>query len=404
MRTRALILVVAFAGAVSAGLPLAAAQQPSSRELAQAKSFFNAGAAAYEMGDYAAAIQALEAAYRITPLPAVAFSLAQAERRQYFVSRERAHLERAIELYRVYLRAVETGGRRADATDALAQLEPLAALSAPTDAVSGEAADVRERTRVMISSPVANARVSLDGGPEVGVPFIARVPPGTHRVVVRAQGHFPAERSLDAVEGELVPIEVALREQPASVVVRASPDSDLHVDGAFMGRIGERRRIEQRRGQHELTLSRAGYQVERRRTALAPGETRELAVDLRPTAQRTAAIAMFIAGGGALLAGVSMTGLAVDHEADARKLDRQRQSGNITAQQLRDYAEAKHERDRWRGLAVASYAISLGAAMTGLFLYFLDEPNLRETKLPDLRVDLPAPGSPAATVTGRLRF
>src|SRR6187399_1040248 len=86
--------------------------------MSDAKNFFKAGAAAYTAGDYLAAIQALDAAYRLTPLPGVAFSLAQAERRQYFVSREPAHLVRAIELYRVYLKQVASGGRRADATDA----------------------------------------------------------------------------------------------------------------------------------------------------------------------------------------------------------------------------------------------------------------------------------------------
>jgi tetratricopeptide (TPR) repeat protein len=148
--------------ALALWVQLAAAEEPATRDLAQSKSFFKAGAAAYEMGDYAAAIQALDAAYALTPLPGVAFSLAQAERRQYFVSHERSHLERAIELYRTYLRAVETGGRRADATDALGQLEPLAALSAPADAAPGESPEARERTRLLISCSVPSAQVSLD--------------------------------------------------------------------------------------------------------------------------------------------------------------------------------------------------------------------------------------------------
>ena len=59
-------------------------------DLADAKNYFKAGASAYAAGDYLAAIQALDAAYRLTPLPAIAFSLAQAERRQYFASREPA--------------------------------------------------------------------------------------------------------------------------------------------------------------------------------------------------------------------------------------------------------------------------------------------------------------------------
>ena len=59
------------------------AQGASPRE---AKQYFEAGATAYAMGDYRAAIQAFDAAYTLTPLPAIAFSLAQAERREYFAS------------------------------------------------------------------------------------------------------------------------------------------------------------------------------------------------------------------------------------------------------------------------------------------------------------------------------
>src|SRR6476469_3016727 len=89
---------------VSALLALSApclAQQPP--DIERAKASFKAGANAYAAGDYLAAIQALEAAYEISPLPAIAFSLAQAERKQYFVNEERAHLERAIALFRRYL-------------------------------------------------------------------------------------------------------------------------------------------------------------------------------------------------------------------------------------------------------------------------------------------------------------
>ena len=60
-------------------------------DLDRAKESFKAGATAYAAGDYLAAIQALDAAYQLTPLPAIAFSLAQAHRRQYFVDHEREH-------------------------------------------------------------------------------------------------------------------------------------------------------------------------------------------------------------------------------------------------------------------------------------------------------------------------
>ena len=76
-------------------LPKAAlADSPS--ELERAKDSFKAGATAYAAGDYLAAIQALDAAYQLTPLPAIAFSLGQAERRQYFVDHSRDHLDLSL--------------------------------------------------------------------------------------------------------------------------------------------------------------------------------------------------------------------------------------------------------------------------------------------------------------------
>ncbi len=61
------------------------------------------------------------------PCRLIAFSLAQAHRRQYFVDHAREHLQRSIALFRQYVELAPTGSRRADALDALSQLEPLAA-------------------------------------------------------------------------------------------------------------------------------------------------------------------------------------------------------------------------------------------------------------------------------------
>jgi tetratricopeptide (TPR) repeat protein len=391
--------------ALTLWVQLAAAQEPGPRELSQAKSFFNAGAAAYEMGDYAAAIQALDEAYRLTPLPGVAFSLAQAERRQYFVSHDRTHLARAVELYRTYLKAVETGGRRSDATDALAQLESLAALSAPSDAAPESEDAARERTRLLISCGVPGARVSLDGAPPVAAPLIARVTPGVHHITLSAQGYFPIERDLEAIPGELLPLELTLREQPASIVVRASPESDLHVDGAFMGRVRDRRSFELPRGTHQVTLSDTGHETAHVKAELTPGETRDIDVNLERTSQRTTAVVMFVAGGGALLAGAALTGVALGREQRAHELDAERKAGNITSAQLSDYEEAQHDRNRLRGIAVTSFAIGVAAGVTGLLLYLLDQPDLREPQeTPELRVGVPVPGSAGASLTGRVRF
>ena len=191
MRTLRLVMVLlalspAVAGAQRAG------------DLERAKDSFKAGATAYAAGEYLAAIQAFEAAYALTPLPPIAFSLGQAERRQYFASHERPHLDWAIALFRRYIEQVQTGGRRADALDALSQLEPLAAIKAGDSAAAVEAA---RPTRLLLTCEAPGAELSLDGGPAAPSPLIREVPPGPHQLAVSAPGFFPVTREVTAVAG-----------------------------------------------------------------------------------------------------------------------------------------------------------------------------------------------------------
>ena len=95
--------------------------------VASAREYFRAGAQAYSVGEYGAAIQAFEQAYALAPRPAVLFSIAQAERRQYFLVRDQQHLRRAIDMFRQYLEEETQTARKADAVQALSELEPLLA-------------------------------------------------------------------------------------------------------------------------------------------------------------------------------------------------------------------------------------------------------------------------------------
>ncbi len=386
----------------------AAAQDRSSAELAQAKSYFRAGASAYELGDYLAAIQALEAAYRITPLPAIAFSLAQAERRQYFVSRDHAHLARAIELFRTYLGQVAIGGRRADATDALAQLEPIAALGEQPSAASGEPlrAPGGDRTRLMISCTAPGARVELDGGESASAPLIARVTPGLHRVRVRAPGYFDSVREIEAITGELIPLEITLRERPAIVRVRVSPEAELHIDGQYTGRVAAERRLELPSGAHTFSFAKNGHELKSIRAELAPGASRTIAASLETTAQRNAAYTLFVVSGAALATGAVLTGLAIARENDAQDLDRARDTAAISPRERNDYGEAQRDRDRLRWGAGITYGVAFASFVTGLFLFTLDQPDVREpAPAAELRVGLPGPERGRSfSLTGRFRF
>jgi hypothetical protein len=354
-----------------------AARAARADDLADAKNYFKAGASAYAAGDYLAAIQALDAAYRLTPLPQIAFSLAQAERRQYFASREPARLLRAIELYRTYLREVPIGGRRADATDALAQLEPLAlgVVASPTgEAVPREA----PKTRIMVTSEAAGARISLDGGPPKPTPLIAEVEPGQHLVQVSARGFFPTERQLIAISGELVPLEVELRERPAVVIVEPTVEADLYVDGAFSGRVKKGSRIELSGGSHQFAFVRAGRRVEIQTVGLERGEVRRVPVELDWTGQRIAAVSALAVSGATLTSGVVFTALSVAQEHEADRILEKRDEQALSPDELSAYEDAREERDRYRAVAIGSYAVSAASLVTGALLYALDEPNMGE--------------------------
>src|SRR5262245_17667713 len=85
----------------------------------EAERYFRAGAKAYAAQSFAAAAADFDEAYKQLPLPEIAFSGAQAYRRLYRVEPKPEYLKRAVELYRVYLDKVKTGGRVGDAADSL---------------------------------------------------------------------------------------------------------------------------------------------------------------------------------------------------------------------------------------------------------------------------------------------
>ena len=405
MREAALVLLVGLLAT-----PAALAD-----DRADAKNYFKAGASAYTAGDYLAAIQALDAAYRLTPLPAIAFSLAQAERRQYFVSREPAHLVRAIELYRTSVKEVPTGSRVADATDALAQLEPLAlGIASAPPGEAGASPMVREagKTRLMVTSEAAGARISLDGENPKPTPLIAEVKAGEHVVHVSADGYVPSERRVVAIAGELVPLEVELKERPAVVVVEPSVEADLYVDGSYFGHVGKGARIELGAGSHRLAFARRGWGLESQVVGLERGETRNLRVKLYWTHQRAAAVTLFAGSAITLASGVAFTALGVEREREAESMLSKQEEQSLSPAELDDYEEALEMRDRYRIAAIGSYAVSAASLITGAFLFAFDEPDLREV-LTDSKADgekpkvdvraavAPTPGGLAASASVR---
>jgi hypothetical protein len=377
-----------------------AGAQPAA-DVDRAKDSFKAGATAYAAGEYLAAIQAFEAAYALTPLPPIAFSLAQSYRRQYFAGRDRAHLDKAITLFRRYVEEVQSGGRRADALDALSQLEPLAAVAGGGGAPAGQPGGARP-TRLLITAEAPGAQLSLDGSPPAASPLIREVAAGPHRITASAPGFFPLEREVTAIAGELVPTSLVLRERPSNVEVSAPADAEIYLDGALAGRGGDRVALTASSGSHLLVVAETGHRLSSQTIELGPGEDRRIQVTLEPTRTRKVSKALLIgsavAAGVAVLAGV----LAFDAQSDAQAFLDRRSQANVTAGDLAGYEDNVTDRDRYRTVAGVGIVAAVALAGSGLLLRQLDRPDPKELfragRAPD------AGGSSPAPVTDPSRF
>jgi tetratricopeptide (TPR) repeat protein len=345
--------------------------------LEQAKTLFNAGAQAYAAGQFPAAIQAFEESYRLAPKPAILFSAAQAYRRQYYVDKQRSHLSSAIAGYRKYLELVPQGGRRADAVEALAELEPLAAkLGADTSAPApeGQGSAAKAPTRLMVSSPTKDAEVLLDGKPVGEMPLIEEVAPGRHGITVRAPGHFDEERELLAVEGNLVALDVTLRERPARLDVASEAGADVYVDGRPMGTLPLSAPLELAPGTHLVAVTLSGHTTYSSELTLARGETRKVAAPLGRTGQRVASYVLLGVGTAGAIAGGVFAGLAYRQQSAAEEVLDAQSRGNISRAQLDDYDAATLARDDLRRGSAIALAGALAVGGTGILLYAFDSP------------------------------
>ncbi len=360
------------------------ARAQGAADVERAKASFRAGANAYAAGDYPAAIQALEAAYELTPLPAIAFSLAQAERKQYARTGRLEHVERALTLFRRYLAQEPQGSRRADAEQAIRELS----LAPERQETAGAAAPSKPQTRptrLMIVSETPGARISLDGGAPGPSPLIREVAPGSHRARVQAPGHHEVTREVTAVAGELLLTEVRLTELPTSLYVWAPAGSDVYVDGVWVGAGGGTLTVPLSAGPHQLSVAQKGKRLVRRDFKLSHGQARTEHVVLEPTVQRGISELLFIGAGASLGASVALSAFAVRSENRAENflLRRRRQEGAarnpdykiVVSADLVAYEASIVERNRYRTAAIISAASSLGMFITGLFLHELDQPS-----------------------------
>lgn len=339
---------------------------------ADAEMLFRAGEKAFNAGQYGAAADAFEQAYAKLPLPAIAFSTAQAYRLQYFIDKQPMRLKRAVELYHAYIDAQKSGGRVSDAASNLAQLEPLLREMQASGANMTAPMPPRQ-TRLMVMADVDGAHVTIDE--QAGsAPLVEEVKPGEHTVVVTADGYFPVTVKARAVDGEMVPVDVQLKPKPALLDVRAPGGAHVMIDGRPLGSAPVTG-AEVPAGKHLITITQGGRVPYARELELSYGKTATVDAELRTTTQRKASRIVLV-GAGVLALATGLEGVAAwSADGDASKLHDQLMTGGQTPADLARYDELRARRDdRVRTTEILG-GVGAVVAITGVLMYVLDDPS-----------------------------
>ncbi|MBT8493432.1 MAG: hypothetical protein KJO07_10280 [Deltaproteobacteria bacterium] len=350
-------------------LAMLTALPTSFADKAKAEKLFRVGQRAYEAGLFDESAEALEAAYREWASPDIAFSAAQAYRLNYFSNRHEPSLFRAAELYRIYLREVPKGRRRADAALNLAELEPILRTRQPSS-VKPEVV-----TRIGVTAGAKGAEISIDSGPFVSSPAIAKVEPGRHSYRARAPGHFAENGSLQVLEGQFAVAELKLREKPALVALELEDRSRVFVDGKATKARGT---IELPPGSHRIDISKRGHELVTIERDFKRDSRVQLSPTMRWTSRRKISVGLFIASAATVSAGLGYGIAAIDAHVRAKDLDEQRQDLGLSVSERNDYNGLLDARDSRRRFSYALLGTAAALAMAGGLVYYFDMPRVGE--------------------------
>jgi hypothetical protein len=350
-------------------LSTSAAAQESADE--QARTLFTAGVQAYKQGQFMTAAQAFIKAHRVLPKPELLFSTAQAFRREFDDNEQRPALVMAVRYYRQYLDEVSEGGRRLEATKALGDLKPY------LDKLGGDAStEMTFPTRLSVNSPTPSAVVTLDGGAPHPVPWNTTIAPGSHKIVVRASGYQPQERSFSALEGDILPFDVPLEGRPPTLQVAGADGADVTVDGKLLGSVPFSQPLELSPGRHFVTVTARGHKAYAEEIDFRFGSQTTVDVELPATDQRRWAWGVLAAGGAGLVAGGVLVALALVEEGSAQDIADKQAAGTISEEERQSYNDSIGTRDDLVKVSAIAAGAGAAVAITGLFLLFFDEPAI----------------------------
>ena len=370
--------IVVLALVLAAGVAPARAQNATPEQRKEAEQLFRSGERFFKAGQFVNAYESFEQAYKVLPLPAIAFSAAQSYRLQYAVDKDPRKLKRAVELYERYVAGDPKGGRVVEAARKLDELRgelsevekqggaPIASMPI------GEAA-----TKLMVTTinDVPGARASVDGSKPESLPLMVEVKPGRHRVVVEASGFVTFDEQREALQGQTRPIEIELKPKPAIVRVEAPDGAQVFVDGRPAGTTPLVRPLEVSAGKHLITVTRRGNRAWSREVTLERGKSVSLDASLERTGQRTVSYVL-MGTAAALVIGSGVTlAMSIKAGSDASDLNDKRESEGLTAPELVEYDDAVARRDDRLQATYILLGVGVAVAASGAILYFMDNPG-----------------------------
>ena len=359
---------------------------------ANAERYFRAGAKAYAAQNFHAAATNFDEAYKVMPMPEIAFSAAQAYRRLYQVDPKPHYVRRAVELYKFYLEKVKSGGRVGDAADNLLdmkrELAKLEAAGVSTTAAApavaqtrlginvsvpdqGELGAVREIGDATGQSLAIDAKID---GKKVEPFALVETTAKEHVISVSADGYFPVEKKTVAVEGQSLFVDVELKPKPAKVSVRTESDARISVDGRFVA-TAPTAAIELSAGKHFVTVLRRGREPFGKELSVQRGQELTLSAPLEQTGRRRA-VPWVLGASGLLAAGAVTTGVfAFMRDNRASDLRDQIEMGNRPPSDADMLESTVSSRDRF---VTWTWVLGGAAVATGIVsgaLFYFDRPS-----------------------------
>jgi len=280
-----------------------------------------------------------------------------------------------VKNYRDYLTQAPDGNRKADASQALAELGPVADRLGEGNG----GGPVARLTRVSIGSNAAGAMVTMDGTSSSPAPFIKDVTPGDHTFVVTAEGFVTKTETFKVAEGDFAAREIQLKELSGKLYIETEHGAQVLVDGRIVGSAPFPSYVEVDPGVRQVAITHNGYEPVVRDVEIGHGETKKIEVALHMTGQRRISRVLLAGGGAGALTGVVFLGISVAAESTAKSLRDKREQVGLVGPELAQYDGARNDRNTWLGASLVALGMSAAIGGTGMLLFLFDTPPLNLT-------------------------